>query len=204
MAGGSRRRSAMARARYFSAGTAHNRYGAPGCGALQKRISQHDRMRSARARRSSQRDQRGGRVRRVACRQASRSCGAAGRVMMRLVAGISSGFVVLMALVLRSDGPPAQVPAAQIDSLFTKLVSSRDPGCAVLVVKDGKAVFRKGYGVTDLRTFETIGPETNFRLASLTKQFTAMAVMLLVHDGKLRYDDRLTDIFSDFPAYGNT
>ncbi len=122
---------------------------------------------------------------------------------MRLVAGISSGFVVLMALVLRSDGPPAQVPAAQIDSLFTKFVSSRDPGCAVLVVKDGKAVFRKGHGVTDLRTFETIGPETNFRLASLTKQFTAMAVMLLVHDGKLRYDDRLTDIFSDFPAYGN-
>src|ERR1700704_913586 len=39
-------------------------------------------------------------------------------------------------------------------------------------------------------------------LASVSKQFTAMAVMLLVHDGKLRYDERLTDIFPDFPVYG--
>jgi len=42
----------------------------------------------------------------------------------------------------------------------------------------------------------------DFRLASFTKQFTAMAAMLLVHDGKLRYDDRLTQIFPDFPEYG--
>jgi CubicO group peptidase (beta-lactamase class C family) len=74
----------------------------------------------------------------------------------------------------------------------------------VLVIKDGRPVFRKGYGVTDLGTFQRIGPETNFRLASLTKQFTAMAVMLLVRDGKLRYEDRLTEVFPDFPAYGKT
>src|SRR5262249_3165332 len=43
---------------------------------------------------------------------------------------------------------------------------------------------------------------TNFRLASCTKQFTAMAIMLLVHDGKLRYDEPLTQIFPDYPAYG--
>ena len=72
----------------------------------------------------------------------------------------------------------------------------------MLVIKDGQPVFRKGYGVADLRTLQKIGPETNFRLASLTKQFTAMAVMLLVHDGKLHYDDRLSDVFPDFPAYG--
>ncbi len=45
---------------------------------------------------------------------------------------------------------------------------------------------------------------TNFRLASVTKQFTAMCVMMLVHDGKLRYDDHLTDVFPDFPAYGKS
>jgi CubicO group peptidase (beta-lactamase class C family) len=49
-----------------------------------------------------------------------------------------------------------------------------------------------------------IGPETNFRLASLTKQFTATAIMLLVRDGKLKYEDRLNDVFSDFPGYGKT
>jgi len=111
--------------------------------------------------------------------------------------------VVLTAFLLLSNAAPAQVSAARIDSLFSKFARPHDPGCAVLVIKDGQAIFRKGYGVTDLRTLQKIGPETNFRLASLTKQFTAMAVMLLVHDGKLHYDNRLTDVFPDFPAYGN-
>ena len=72
----------------------------------------------------------------------------------------------------------------------------------MLVVQHGKPVFRRGYGVTDLRTLHAIDGETDFRLASFTKQFTAMAIMLLVHDGKLRYDEKLTDIFPEFPAYG--
>lgn len=120
--------------------------------------------------------------------------------------------VVFAALLSWPNAAPAQVSPAAVDSLFAKFVSTRDPGCAVLVIKDGQPVFRKGYGVADLRTLQKIGPEkiglekigleTNFRLASLTKQFTAMAVMLLVHDGKLHYDDRLTDVFPDFPAYG--
>src|SRR5580765_492878 len=51
-------------------------------------------------------------------------------------------------------------------------------------------------------TMANIDPQTNFRLASCSKQFTAMSIMLLVHDGKLHYDDQLTDVFPDFPAYG--
>jgi len=115
------------------------------------------------------------------------------------------GLAVLMAILSSSSisiDVPARVPAATIDTLFAKFVSAHEPGCAVLVIKDGLPVLRKGYGVTDLRTLHEIGPDTNFRLASLTKQFTAMAVMLLVHDGKLHYEDRLTDVFQDFPAYG--
>jgi CubicO group peptidase (beta-lactamase class C family) len=76
------------------------------------------------------------------------------------------------------------------------------PGAAVLVLKDGEVAFERGYGVADLKSQRPIDAHTNFRLASVSKQFTAMAIMLLVHDGKLRYDERLTDIFPDFPAYG--
>ena len=65
-------------------------------------------------------------------------------------------------------------------------------------------MFERGYGVSDLRSLRRIDAQTNFRLASCTKQFTATAVMLLVHDGKLHYEDRLTDIFPDFPAYGKS
>jgi len=92
--------------------------------------------------------------------------------------------------------------AASVDTFLTSVTKPEEPGLAVLVKANGQVVFAKGYGVRELRTHAKIAPETNFRLASFTKQFTAMAIMLLVHDGKLRYDDHLTDIFADFPAYG--
>lgn len=91
---------------------------------------------------------------------------------------------------------------AEIDAIFAPSLELGDPGLAVLVKRGSTILFEKGYGVRDLRSGAKIDPETNFRLASVTKQFTAMAIMLLVHDGKLGYDDRLTDLFPDFPAYG--
>jgi CubicO group peptidase (beta-lactamase class C family) len=97
-----------------------------------------------------------------------------------------------------------QVSAKQVDAIFTSLRSGNAPGAAVLVVRDGRAVFHRGYGVTDLRTLRPIDAKTNFRLASFTKQFTAACIMLLAHDGKLHYDDHLTDFFPEFPAYGKS
>ncbi len=96
----------------------------------------------------------------------------------------------------------AQVTNAQIDTLFTQYRSSDSPGAAVLVIRKGEIVFERGYGVTDLRTHHPIDAQTDFRLASFTKQFTAACIMLLVRDGKLHYDDRLIDIFPEFPGYG--
>lgn len=96
----------------------------------------------------------------------------------------------------------AQVQAKQIAEVFLTLESNSAPGAAVLVIHHGQVMFRRGYGVADLRTKRKIDQRTNFRLASVTKQFTATAIMLLVHDGKLRYDEHLTDIFPEFPAYG--
>ena len=115
--------------------------------------------------------------------------------MKRLIALFCFALVVSVPL-------SAQVSSNQIDAIFASLKSSNAPGVAVLVMRNGKPVFRQGYGVTDSRSLHPISAETNFRLASFTKQFTAMCIMLLVHDGKLRYDDHLTDIFPEFPAYG--
>jgi CubicO group peptidase (beta-lactamase class C family) len=112
------------------------------------------------------------------------------------------GIVVLMMVLNSKIGADAQVDSTKIDAIFADLQSNTAPGGAVLVLQDARVVFAGGYGVTDLRSFSRIGVHTNFRLASVSKQFTAMAVMLLVHDGKLRYDERLTDVFPDFPAYG--
>ena len=103
---------------------------------------------------------------------------------------------------------PAQSPESptdkRVDRVFSRVTSPDAPGLEVLVRKNGSTVFERGYGVRELRTKAKIDASTNFRLASFTKQFTAMAVLLLVHDGKLRYDETLTEIFPDFPGYGKS
>jgi CubicO group peptidase (beta-lactamase class C family) len=107
-----------------------------------------------------------------------------------------------------ASGSPAQSADAsrnkRVEAIFSSLTSSDAPGFAVLVRQNGKTAFERGYGLRDLRTKARIDARANFRLASFTKQFTAMAVILLVHEGKLRYDESLTEIFPDFPAYGKT
>jgi CubicO group peptidase (beta-lactamase class C family) len=92
--------------------------------------------------------------------------------------------------------------AKQADAVFSALVADREPGAAVLLIKDGRTVLERGYGVTDLLSGHQIDTRTNFRLASVTKQFTAASIMLLVRDGKLDYDDCLIGIVPDFPEYG--
>jgi CubicO group peptidase (beta-lactamase class C family) len=111
-----------------------------------------------------------------------------------------------VALLLSASGSSiaADRHAQQIDALFRPLASDTGPGFSVLVIKDGHTIFSQGYGVADLRTGARITPQTNFRLASCTKQFTATAIMLLARDGKLSYDDPLTRFFPDFPAYGRS
>ena len=110
---------------------------------------------------------------------------------------------VVSALLIAASTAMAADPS-RVDAIFSPLADRKSPGVAVLVRKDGKTVAQRGYGVCDLRTLAPIDAKTNFRLASFTKQFTAMATMLLVNDGKLRYDETLREIFPDFPDYGRT
>ena len=121
---------------------------------------------------------------------------------MQSVSSIGLAILCLAASLYSVPGSDDSPLSAQIDAIFSSRIQAGEPGAAVLVQKDGKILFEKGYGVRDLRTHSKIDPETNFRLASFTKQFTAMAIMLLVHDGKLHYADRLGTIFPEFPAYG--
>ena len=110
-------------------------------------------------------------------------------------------FKTLLVLIIAASG--AEAPSG-IDAIFSPLAEAKSPGMAVLVRQNGRTLFERGYGVRDLRTFAKIDGTTDFRLASFTKQFTAMATMLLVHDRKLRYDEPLTELFPEFPAYGRT
>jgi CubicO group peptidase (beta-lactamase class C family) len=114
-------------------------------------------------------------------------------LLILLVASVASG---------RDKAPGEATTNTQIDAILSAVTQPDAPGLAAVVKKDGRVIFEKGYGVRKLGTQDNIDAETNFRLASVTKQFTAMAIMLLVKDAKLRYDERLTEIFPEFPDYG--
>ncbi|WP_343226745.1 serine hydrolase domain-containing protein [Luteimonas sp. 8-5] len=75
-----------------------------------------------------------------------------------------------------------------VDSLMQRY-QGLGPGASLLVLRDGEAVVRRGYGLSDLEAGTEAGPATNYRLASVSKQFTAAAVLLLAQDGKLSIDD---------------
>src|SRR5213078_365522 len=132
-------------------------------------------------------------------------CGAQERGFVKL-------YVIIPLAALFSLGTAARLPAQssetsidkKIDAVFSGVTSPDAPGLAALVRKNSRTVFERAYGVRDLRSKAKIDAHTNFRLASFTKQFTAMAIMLLVHDGKLRYDRSLTELFPDFPTYEKT
>jgi CubicO group peptidase (beta-lactamase class C family) len=89
-----------------------------------------------------------------------------------------------------------------VDSLMAAYDRPDGPGASVVVVHDGKVAYMHSYGLANVEDHTLATPATDYRLASLTKQFTATAIMLLVQDGKLEYDDRVIDILSGFPAYG--
>ena len=89
----------------------------------------------------------------------------------------------------------------QVDSLVNaEMKSQRIPGLSLVVVRDGKIDYVKGYGYSNLEHKVPVKSETIFQAGSVGKQFTAFAVMLLVQDGKMSLDDKLTKYFPDAPA----
>ena len=92
---------------------------------------------------------------------------------------------------------------ARVDALFTAFAEPGAPGAAVVVARGDSIVFARGYGLADVEHGIGVMPSTSFRLASVTKQFTAAAILTLVEAGKLRLDDRVEDVLDDVPVYAH-
>ena len=91
--------------------------------------------------------------------------------------------------------------ADKVDALLAPWSKGDTPGAAVLVIKDGKVLLKKGYGLASLETRKPIDPDTVFLLGSITKPFTAMAIMILAEQKKLRYEDSLSKFLPEFSPY---
>jgi CubicO group peptidase (beta-lactamase class C family) len=105
---------------------------------------------------------------------------------------------------LAQTAPPMKAPldVAAVDAVVARALKAFDvPGMAVAVVKDGQVVLSKGYGVSSLKTKAPVDANTLFGIASNTKAFTTAALGLLVDEGKLRWDDKVTKYIPEFQMY---
>lgn len=94
--------------------------------------------------------------------------------------------------------------AKKIDELFAAWSKPDHPGCAVGVVRDGKMLYSHGYGLADVEHGVPITPATVFHVASMSKQFTAMAIHLLAQDRKLSLDDDVRKYLPELHDFGKT
>lgn len=90
----------------------------------------------------------------------------------------------------------------EIDRLLSAY-QGENPGASLLIVKDGKVLLQRAYGYADLKSKEPVTAATNFRLASVSKQFTAACILQLIDQGKLTLGTTLTEAFPGFPTYGS-
>ncbi|MHC2992846.1 beta-lactamase [Pontibacter sp. HJ8] len=91
-----------------------------------------------------------------------------------------------------------------VDAWANSICIDSGPGAAILIAAAGEVLYAKGFGVADLSTGQPITPATNFRMASVSKQFTALCVQLLEQRGMLSYEDKLLQFFPGFSSVGES
>ena len=110
---------------------------------------------------------------------------------------------VAIGLALTVAGPSVAQTAAQVDPLFAKWNSDTAPGCVIAVERDGKPVMTRAYGMADLEHGIRNTPGTVFEAGSVSKQFTAAAVLALVEAGKLSLETDVRTLIPELPDYGH-
>ncbi|MBS1544385.1 MAG: beta-lactamase family protein [Bacteroidetes bacterium] len=122
--------------------------------------------------------------------------------MIRLFIGIAICFATLNV----SSGQSKQDKQLSkvLDDLLSAQFKPGTPGCAVLIAKKGEVVYQKGFGYADLELNVPVRPEMIFRIGSVTKQFTAIAILQLVEQGKISVKDSIQKFILDFPSKGQT
>ncbi|MBT8286752.1 MAG: serine hydrolase [Flavobacteriaceae bacterium] len=91
----------------------------------------------------------------------------------------------------------------QVDDYLTTIYKSEQPGATVLISKKGEPLYRKSFGIADLELGVTMKPDHVFELGSITKQFTAVSILMLEEQGKLSLQDEITKYIPDYPTHGH-
>src|SRR3970040_294443 len=98
----------------------------------------------------------------------------------------------------------AQISSVQVDELVNRTIKTFNvPGIAVAIVKDGKVVVAKGYGVKSIESKEKVDANTLFGIASNSKAFTSASLAMLVDEGKIKWDDKVIKYLPNFRMYND-
>ncbi|MFC0772644.1 serine hydrolase [Terrimonas alba] len=118
-----------------------------------------------------------------------------------VVAAKIGGRNEMVKLLLKKGAKDKPVPSSEIivDNFYKSLKSKDYPGIAVLVARDGAILYKKGFGYADIKNKVPATPGTKFRIGSVTKQFTAAAILKLQENGLLSVNDKLSKFLPDFP-----
>ena len=106
--------------------------------------------------------------------------------------------------VLPGHGQVSDSLAKKIDRVFSEWDKTNSPGCAISVIKDGKVIYTRGYGMSNLEYAIAITPASIFHVASISKQFTAAAIQRLALEGKLSLNDDVRKWVPEVPDLGHT
>ncbi len=115
---------------------------------------------------------------------------------------LKQNIIVLILGIYCTYGAAAQSLEAQADQIMAAQYKADGPGATILVAKDGKPVYRKAFGKANLELNVPMTPENVFELGSITKQFSAVAILMLMEQGKLSLSDEITKYIPDYPTHG--
>jgi CubicO group peptidase (beta-lactamase class C family) len=93
--------------------------------------------------------------------------------------------------------------ATRVDAVFSRFDKPDSPGCALAVIRDGQIIYERGYGMSNLEYGIPISPSSIFHIASISKEFTAMSVLMLAQQGKLSLDDDVRKYVPEVPDFGH-
>ncbi|MGC2537762.1 MAG: serine hydrolase domain-containing protein, partial [Candidatus Sulfotelmatobacter sp.] len=119
---------------------------------------------------------------------------------MRRVALTMLGLCLLVA----ADSSAQEELTDKVDRVFAEWNTTSSPGCALAVVKDDHVVYEHGYGMANLELGIAITPQSVFDIGSVSKQITAMAILLLAQEHRLSLDDDIRKYLPEMPDYGST
>lgn len=117
---------------------------------------------------------------------------------MGLMTAVTAVFILAFTVFANADQLTDRV-----DKLFAKWDTNDSPGCALAVIKDGKIIYKRGYGMADLERDVPLSSKSVFDIASTSKQFVAMCILLLEEAGKLSLNDDIRKYFPTMPDYGD-